>query len=116
MAYGLALAAVGATHFVFPGYFETLVPIWLPKRHQLVLLSGIAEIAIGVGLVIEQTRAPAAWAAVALMVTYVLTHIDALWRSSPEQGRWLDRPLGAAARVAANVGYLALAVYIAVSG
>lgn len=95
-------------------YYEKLVPVWLPGRRLLVLLSGVVEIVIGGGLLIERTRPVAAVAAVALMLVYVLTHIDALRRATPEASSWLDRPVPAVARVLVNLGYLAWAVAAAV--
>lgn len=110
------LLMVGTMHFVWPRYFESLIPPWLSRGRVLVLASGAAEALIGVGLLLENLRQPAGVAATALMAVYVLTHVDALMRSSREARRWLDRPLGAVARVVVNLGYLALATVVAVGG
>ncbi len=109
------LCLVGVAHFVLTGYFETLVPAWLPRRRALVLASGVVEVAVGAGLLFEDTRQIAGAAASALMALYVLTHVDALLRASPGGLRWLDRPLGAIARVVVNLGYLAWALVVAIA-
>ena len=104
------LVVVGLSHFLWPRYYETLVPVWLPGRRLLVLLSGVVEMVIGGGLLLERTRHAAAVAAVALMLVYVLTHLDALRRATPEASSWLDRPVPAVARVLVNLAYLAWAM------
>lgn len=54
------LAAVfvfaGVMHFVIPGAYERIMPPWLPWHRALVLLSGVCEIAGGVGLLARRTR------------------------------------------------------------
>lgn len=113
VALGLLLLVVGMLHFVVPGYFESLVPPWLPRHRTLVLVSGVVELVIGTGLLLEVSRSPAAFAASGLFVVYVLTHVDALVRATPNQPRWLDRPGGALVRVVVNLGYLAWSLVIA---
>lgn len=112
-ALGAFLAVVGLSHFVATNYFLTLVPPWLPAARALVLVSGGVEVIIGTGLLWEPTRPASAWSAAALIAVYLLTHVDALWRSSSQHARWLSRPAGAAARVAVNAGYLLWALYVA---
>jgi uncharacterized membrane protein len=52
--------AAGAAHFVRPAAYEQIVPDWLPAHRALVLVSGAAEIAGGLGLVHPRTRRVAA--------------------------------------------------------
>lgn len=117
LAVGLGgfLVLVGTTHFVWTGYFEELVPPWLPGPRTLVLVSGGAEVAIGVGLLYGGTRQLAATIAVGLLTVYVLTHVDALHRSSPAHAKWLDRPPGASVRVLVNLLYVVWAASVAFS-
>lgn len=58
----------GILHFVVPGLYAQIVPPWLPWPVGLVYLSGLAEILVGVGLLIPRTRTIAAWGLVALLV------------------------------------------------
>ena len=46
-------------HFVKPRAYEAIMPPLLPSHDKLVLLSGAAEIAGGLGVVPRSTRAPA---------------------------------------------------------
>ena len=70
LRYGLALLFVGAgaLHFIRPEIFERIVPPMLPAPRLLVLLSGAAEVAGGLGLLLPATRRWAAWGLLALLV------------------------------------------------
>jgi uncharacterized membrane protein len=67
---GLAalFTASGVVHLVRPGVFEPLVPRWLPARREIVLGSGVAELACAAGLLLPRTRPLAGWASAALLV------------------------------------------------
>ena len=69
---GIALAGLfltsGVMHFVRPEPFERIVPKALPNRRALVLVSGAAEIACAVGLLVPSTRRVAGLASAALLV------------------------------------------------
>ena len=49
-----ALAALfatsGVTHFIKPQHFEGIVPKLLPRKRELVYISGVAELACAAGL------------------------------------------------------------------
>ena len=53
---GLFYIAAGVNHFVAPGFYLPMMPPYLPWHEPLVLLSGVAEVAVGVGVLIPQTR------------------------------------------------------------
>jgi len=58
----------GVMHFVVPGLYVQIVPPVLPAPLLLVYLSGVVEVAVGLGLVYRPTRRPAAWATVLLLI------------------------------------------------
>ncbi|KRE41877.1 DoxX family protein [Knoellia sp. Soil729] len=58
----------GATHLVRPQTFEGMVPDALPRRRELVFVSGVAEIVCGVGLLHPRTRKAAGLASAVLLV------------------------------------------------
>jgi uncharacterized membrane protein len=66
----LAVLFVGAgvMHFVKPRLFERIVPPALPAPRALVLVSGVAEILGGIGLLVEPLRLWAGWGLVALLI------------------------------------------------
>jgi uncharacterized membrane protein len=55
-------------HFVNPGFFLKIVPTYLPFHEELVMLSGVCEIMLGVLLLAPQASRFAAWGIVALLV------------------------------------------------
>jgi uncharacterized membrane protein len=75
-----AYVVAGVLHFVVPELYVQIVPPVFPAALALVYLSGLAEIAVGLGLLLPRTRRLAAWATVALLVAvfpanvYVATH------------------------------------------
>lgn len=68
--YLMALLYIGAgvLHFVVPKFYLRIMPPYLPAHHLLVALSGVAEIVVGVGLLIPATRVWAAWATILLLI------------------------------------------------
>jgi uncharacterized membrane protein len=64
----IAMVAVGVAHFVDPEPFVRIVPAWLPWPLWLVWISGVFEVAGGVGLVVARTRRAAGIGLCALYV------------------------------------------------
>ena len=99
----LAAAFVGAgvLHFVRPRMFEAIVPRWLPAPRALVLLSGAAEIAGGVGLLVPGLRVAAAWGLAALLVAVfpanveMARHAERFASVAPRWALWARLPLQA---------------------
>ena len=102
----------GVTHFTRPDHFRGLVPSWLPARSAVVVLSGLADIAVGVLVAVPATRRTGARATAALITTYLPAHLESLRHRRAAQ-RASDRPVGVAARVAVNLGYVAWAAAVA---
>ena len=75
-----AYVVAGVLHFVVPELYVQIMPPFLPAPLALVYLSGLAEIAVGIGLLIPRTRRYTAWGTVALLVAifpanvYMATH------------------------------------------
>ena len=75
-----AYVVAGALHFVVPELYVQIVPPIFPAALALVYLSGLAEIAVGIGLLVPRTRRYAAGATVALLLAifpanvYMATH------------------------------------------
>lgn len=63
-----AFLVSGVVHLVRPQVFEPLVPRALPRRRELVLVSGVAELACAAGLLTPALRRPAGAASAALLV------------------------------------------------
>jgi uncharacterized membrane protein len=57
----------GANHFVIPGAYKRIVPPGLGDPETLVRVSGVAEVAGGVGVLLPRTRGPAGIGLIALL-------------------------------------------------
>ena len=65
---GPLYVVAGVAHFVAPELYVQIIPPLFPAPLALVYLSGVAEIAVGVGLLVPRTRQYAAWATIALLL------------------------------------------------
>ena len=65
---GLLFIGAGVMHFVKPAPYIGIMPHWLPAPALLVLMSGIAEVAGGVGVLVPFTRVAAGWGLIVLLV------------------------------------------------
>jgi uncharacterized membrane protein len=68
IAMGCLYTVAGIGHFVATHAYERVMPVYLPAHHALVLVSGAAEIAGGLGVLLPQTRRAAAWGIVLLLL------------------------------------------------
>ena len=64
----LAYAAVGVVHLKSPEGFLPIMPDWVPFPCEVVLATGVAEIAGAIGLMIPRLRIAAAWGLAAYAV------------------------------------------------
>ena len=91
----------GTMHFVIPRQYEAIVPPYLARwKKELVVASGIAEIAGGIGVLPERTRRGARWWLLSTLVAVYPANIHmalhpeqfpkipaaALWARLPVQG------------------------------
>ena len=63
-----AFTVSGITHLVRPETFEPMMPAFLPAHRELILASGVAELACAVGILHPRTRKAAGWASAALLI------------------------------------------------
>jgi uncharacterized membrane protein len=64
----VAMVAIGLAHFAWPEPFLAIMPPFIPFHLAMVLISGAAEMALGLGLVPLRTRR---WASYGLIALYV---------------------------------------------
>jgi uncharacterized membrane protein len=60
--------AAGANHFLHAGFYIRIVPPSFPSPALLVTISGVCEIAGGVGILIPPLRQAAGWGLIALLI------------------------------------------------
>lgn len=58
----------GLNHFRVPRIYTRMIPPYLPAPKTLNIISGLAEIVLGILLCIPQTSAYAAWGIIALLI------------------------------------------------
>lgn len=61
-------AVSGVLHLVKPEVYEPLMPQVVPAHREVILVSGIVELACAAGLLHPATRVAAGWASVALLL------------------------------------------------
>jgi uncharacterized membrane protein len=72
---GVLYVVAGAGHFIVTRVYVQIVPDYLPAHRELVLLSGVAEIAGGLGVMIRPTRRAAAWGIILLLIAVLPANI-----------------------------------------
>ena len=65
---GIAFIIAGANHFRDPASYIAMIPPWLPSPEALNIISGAAEIAGGIGLLIPRLRTAVAMGLILLLV------------------------------------------------
>ncbi len=60
--------AAGVNHFLNPQTYLAMMPAYVPLPGAMILISGVAEVAGGLGIVIPRLRRYAAWGLIALLV------------------------------------------------
>lgn len=78
--YGLWIMAAlyilaGLMHFIKPAFYRAIMPPYIPAHQLMVLLSGVAEIALGIGLLFPATRVWAAWGLILLLIAVFPVHL-----------------------------------------
>lgn len=65
----------GLNHFINPGFYYPLIPVYLPFHEFINYGSGILEMVLGVGLLIPKTRKLAALGIVLMLIAFIPSHI-----------------------------------------
>jgi uncharacterized membrane protein len=108
----LAMVGVGIDHLADPTPFVNIVPKELPAPLVLVYVSGVCEIALGVGLLVPKIRRLAGYGLVALYVAVFPANINMAVRGlspNPEHPipSWI-----AWARLPFQILFIALALWV----
>jgi uncharacterized membrane protein len=65
---GVFYVVAGVGHFVTPTAYLPMMPPWLPAHAALIFLSGLAEVLLGIAVLVPATRRLAAWGIVLLLI------------------------------------------------
>lgn len=84
----------GISHFTNPAFFLQLMPPWIPWHAFCVYASGVAEIVLGVLVLVPRTRTLAAWGLIALLIAVYPANIHQAVNQVPMVSRpsWMPEP------------------------
>jgi uncharacterized membrane protein len=111
----VGMVAVGVLHLARPDGFVKIVPRALPAPLVLVVVSGICEIAGGIGLLFEKTRRAASLGLVALYVAVFPANVNMAVNDIQPEGMHLS-PVLLWARLPLQLAFIALAFWVGRSG
>lgn len=75
-AMSLLYLLAGINHFINSIFYIDIIPHWLPYPSFIVSISGIIEMLLGIGLIIQPIRKISAWLIISmLMLFFILIHI-----------------------------------------
>ncbi|MFI5027729.1 MAG: DoxX family protein [Solirubrobacterales bacterium] len=78
----------GLMHFVIPRSYEAIMPPYIPRHREGVVVSGLAELAGGVAVIPRRSRRFARWWLLALLAAVFPANVH--MAANPEQVRGLD--------------------------
>ena len=87
----------GLNHFISPKTYLAIMPPYIPAHNLMVVLSGIAEVVLGIGLLFPATRSLSAWGIILLLIVVFPANIHmataSRFRKLPAWLRWGRLPL-----------------------
>ena len=81
----------GIMHFIKPKVYLRIMPRYLPFHKPLVLLSGVAEILLGIGHFFKETKNLSIYGIIAMLAVFLLVHFYMLSSEKASAGfpKWL---------------------------
>jgi len=65
----------GINHFISPESYLPIIPEYIPNHELINVLAGIAEIILGIGLLIPKTRIVSAWGVILMLIAFIPSHV-----------------------------------------
>jgi uncharacterized membrane protein len=72
----LFFIVAGANHFLHPKPYLSMMPSYVPAHAACVIVSGVAEIMGGIGVLLVVTRRLAAWCLILLLIAVFPANLD----------------------------------------
>lgn len=89
--------AAGLNHFISPKTYLAIMPPYIPAHQLMVVLSGVAEVVLGIGLLFPATRSVSAWGLILLLIVVFPANVfmatSDRFRKLPAWIRWGRLPL-----------------------
>lgn len=94
---GTCYVLAGVNHFIHEDFYVKMMPSIVPLPREMVWLTGIAEIVLGIGVFFASTRKTSAWGIIVLLILIFPANINmalhaAEWDFSPT-GLYLRLPV-----------------------
>ena len=67
--------AGGINHFINPEFYLPLIPPIFPRPELINILSGVAEIALAIGMIFSKTRKLASFLIIIMLVAFIPSHV-----------------------------------------
>ncbi|GAB4016488.1 DoxX family protein [Spirosoma koreense] len=83
---------IGLSHLRKPEQLIYMVPEFLPNARLLVLVSGVGELILGLGLLTPETRVPAAWGLILMLIAVFPANINVAVNKLPPPGGLPAKP------------------------
>lgn len=72
---GYFYLVAGVNHFVTPDFYLPLIPPFFTNPEWINILSGVAEVLLGLGVLYLPTRKRAAWGIFGLLLCFIPSHV-----------------------------------------
>ena len=94
----ILFVVAGANHFLYTDFYVSIMPPYLPWHLELVYISGVAEMSLGLLLLLRRWSVYAAWGLIALLIAVFPANIHMalhpeLYPTLSTSGLWLRLPL-----------------------
>jgi uncharacterized membrane protein len=88
---GAIYVFAGIMHFIVPKVYLRIMPKYLPNHKQLVFLSGLAEVLLGLGLCFPPTKNIAVMGIILMLTVFLLVHFYMLKGAKESAGipKWI---------------------------
>ena len=95
---GVFFLIAGSLHFLRPKPYVAIVPDALPRKREMVFVSGVAELAGGAGVLVPGTRRLAGWWLIATLLAIFPANVNMAvnaerFKVVPEPLLWLRLPV-----------------------
>ena len=94
----ILFVVAGVNHFLHTDFYVSIMPPYLPWHLELVYISGVAEMSLGLLLLLRRWSVHAAWGLIALLIAVFPANIHMalhpeLYPTLSTLGLWLRLPL-----------------------
>lgn len=107
VAAAVMFVMIGVMHLAAPKKLTYMIEGWVPYAMELVLLSGVLEIVLGIGLLIPAVKSYAAWGLIVLLVLMFPANIYVAVNQLPAPGGLPAKPWYTWSRLAFQPVYIA---------